>query len=93
MRKKKRGKAKEIAILSGIPFVSRKIFIDSEHNDRATLQNLIKLRETAQHGNSEPVLVIGHPYPPNTIQALRKALPVLKAEGMVIVPVSHLVKQ
>lgn len=85
-------KAKEIATLSGVPFISRKILIDSEHNYRATLQNLIKLREMAQHENSEPVLVIGHPYP-ETIQTLRKALPVLKAQGVLIVPVSHLVKQ
>lgn len=84
-------KAEKVAKISGIPFISRRIFIDTEHHYRATLQNLMKLSKEAQRRNSEPILVIGHPYP-DTIRALRKAIPALEAEGAVFVPVSDLVK-
>jgi polysaccharide deacetylase 2 family uncharacterized protein YibQ len=84
-------RAKEIAKKSGVAFISRKIFIDAEHNYRTTLQNLMQLSVIAYEQSSEPILAIGHPYP-DTIRALRKAIPALKAEGVVIVPVSDLFK-
>ncbi|MCX5854069.1 MAG: divergent polysaccharide deacetylase family protein [Deltaproteobacteria bacterium] len=84
-------KAEEAAKTSGIPFISRKIFIDTERNYTATLQNLMNLSGKAYGYPSETVLAIGHPYP-DTIRALQKAIPVLKAKGVVIVPVSDLVK-
>lgn len=84
-------KAEQIALKSGVPCISRKIFIDTEQNFRITLQNLMKLNDKDYWKNSEPILVIGHPYP-DTIRALREAIPALKAEGLDIVPVSYLVK-
>ena len=84
-------KAEQIALKSGVPYISRKIFIDTEKNFRTTLQKLMKLNDRDYGKNSEPILVIGHPYP-DTIRALREAVPALKTEGVDIVPVSYLVK-
>ena len=79
----------EIARKLGLRFISRKLFID---NDYMTIFRNLTTRIDREFDNkSEAVVLIGHPHM-KTIQALKEAIPVLKARGIDIVPVSALVQ-
>jgi uncharacterized protein len=85
-------KGRRIAQELGLPFVSRKIFIDNDNNDYMTIfRNLTTKIDGEFENESEAVVMIGHPHM-KTIKALKEAIPVLKARGIDIVPVSALVQ-
>jgi polysaccharide deacetylase 2 family uncharacterized protein YibQ len=73
-----------------IQMASRKVFID---NDRDYNEIYRKLLEIAQNSSDvSPVIIIGHPYP-ETIRAIKDASQVLRKKGILIVPVSKLIKE
>jgi len=80
-------KGPEIAKRLGLRFASRKIFIDNDHDFMSTFQNLTTRIDT----NGQGLVMIGHPRM-ETIAALRKAIPILRARGIDVVPVSALVE-
>jgi polysaccharide deacetylase 2 family uncharacterized protein YibQ len=84
-------KGQEIARKLGLRFVSRKIFIDNDHDYMTIFRNLTTQIDGEFAHRSEAVVMIGHPHL-KTIQALKEAIPVLKARGIDIVPVSMLVQ-
>ena len=82
----------EIARKLGLRFISRKVFIDNNNNDYAAIfRNLTTQIDSEFDHKPEAVVMIGHPHM-KTIQALKEAIPVLKARGIDIVPVSALVR-
>ena len=84
-------KGPEIARKLGLQCVSRKIFIDNDHDYMTIFRNLTTRIDREFDHKSEAVVMIGHPHM-KTIQALKEAIPVLKARGIDIVPVSALVQ-
>lgn len=79
-------KGELVARITGVPCLSRNIFIDNSQNYDATLRILLNL---ASGNKQDHVVVIGHPYH-STILALKEAVPRLKRSGVKIVPVSDL---
>jgi polysaccharide deacetylase 2 family uncharacterized protein YibQ len=79
----------ELAKKLGLRFLSRKVFLDSDRDSVKTFYHVTKYLNSESLPATDSWLLIGHPYP-RTIDALKKALPVLKAEGIEIVPVSDL---
>lgn len=77
-------KGEEVAVRLGIEFATRKVFIDNGQTYEEALQNLVRMRK-----NRGPLVMIGHPYP-STIRAIKEAVPILRATGVLIVPVSEL---
>jgi hypothetical protein len=73
----------------GLPLAERKIFIDNNKNYKETYNNLM----SAANYNSDfaPLILIGHPYP-ETIRALKDAVKELQKKGIIIVPVSQMIK-
>jgi uncharacterized protein len=84
-------KGQEIAKKLRLRFVSRKIFIDNDNDYMTIFRNLTTRIDREFAHKPEAVVMIGHPHP-KTIQALKEAIPVLKARGIDVVPVSMLVK-
>ena len=84
-------KGQEIARKLGLRFVSRKIFIDNDHDYMTIFRNLTTQIDGEFAHKSEAVVMIGHPHL-KTIRALMEAIPVLKARGIDVVPVSALVQ-
>ena len=80
-------KGEEVARKLGIHFAARNIFIDNEQDYEKTYSQLMALVLNGHKAGQ--VILIGHPYP-STIAALKKAIPLLKTEGIEIVPVSVL---
>ncbi|MBU1966437.1 MAG: divergent polysaccharide deacetylase family protein, partial [Proteobacteria bacterium] len=72
-------RGKEAAQRTGVRFAARNLFIDHLSGYAAAMENLTgpSRREGA---NGKPVLMIGHPHP-ETVRALRNALPRWQAEG------------
>jgi polysaccharide deacetylase 2 family uncharacterized protein YibQ len=80
----------DLARQYGVPFASRQIFLDNEHNAAAVRAQLAKVEAYAsKHGSA---IAIGHPYD-HTIEALSGWLPGLEARGFVLVPVSAIIRQ
>ena len=73
----------------GLQVAERKIFIDNIRDYNEIYNNLIAVIN--HNGDASPVIVIGHPYP-ETIKALRDAVKVLREKGILIVPVSRIIK-
>jgi hypothetical protein len=82
-------KGEKVASITGLPCLSRNVFIDNVQDYEATLKILLNL---SSGGEKKPLIVIGHPYG-TTIKALREAVPLLKQRGVEIVPVSHLLSR
>ncbi len=76
-------RGREAAERARVRFASRTVFIDHTANYQDALANLTRFPRQG----SKPVLMIGHPRP-ETIRALRDALPVWHAQGVRVVPVS-----
>jgi uncharacterized protein len=74
----------------GIPFASRRIFIDNGQDYASTCKTLREVLSSSGSSHRELIL-IGHPYP-NTILALTRVIPELKSQGVEIVPVSRMVQ-
>ncbi len=73
----------------GLPVAERKIFIDNKRDYDEIYKNIMSVKN--YENDPSPVIVIGHPYP-ETIRALKDALKALREKGILIVPVSQLVK-
>lgn len=73
----------------GLQVAERKIFIDNIRDYNEIYNNLIGIIN--HNGDASPLIVIGHPYP-ETIKALRDAVKVLRGKGILIVPVSQIIK-
>ena len=69
---------------------SRKVFLDNERDYHKIYQILMDVAD-APAGNA-PLIVIGHPYP-ETIRAIRDANKVFREKGVLITPVSKLIKK
>ena len=74
----------------GIPTVVRDIFLDNDRNPAKILKQLE--RTAARARKNGYAIAIGHPYP-ETLNALESWLPGLAKRGIVLVPISALVKQ
>lgn len=73
----------------GVPFAERNIFLDHFNNVEGVRGQLARLEEAARtHGYA---VGIGHPKD-HTIQALGDWLPTLEAKGLVLVPMSAVVR-
>lgn len=80
---------RELAEETGLRFASRDtFFIDNIKDHNIIVQNFKNLIRNRDRWRT--MLLIGHPYP-CTISALKKVIPMLKAEGIDIVPVSDLI--
>lgn len=73
----------------GLPLAERKIFIDNNKNYKETYNNLMSAAN--YNGDFAPLILIGHPYP-ETIRALKDAVKELQKKGIIIVPVSQMIK-
>ena len=72
----------EAANRTGVRFAARSLFIDRVPGYAAAMENLTGPSRRGENG--KPVLMIGHPYP-ETVRALRDALPRWQAEGVRLV--------
>jgi len=73
----------------GLPIAERKIFIDNNRDYKEIYNNLMS---AANHnGDTTPLILIGHPYP-ETIRAIKDAVKELQKKGIIIVPVSQIIK-
>lgn len=82
-------KASAAAEKANIQMISRKVFLDN-HRDYSEIYKI--LMDAAQNSSdASPVIMIGHPYP-ETIRAIKDANRVLKQKGILVVPVSKLIK-
>ncbi len=80
----------ETARRFGVPAVARDVFLDNDADVAAIRKQLARTEEVARrHGHA---VAIGHPYD-GTAQALAEWLPTLKAKGLVLVPLSAIVKR
>lgn len=80
----------KMAAERNIPNATRDVFLDNEQDVDYILGQLKKLENKARiRGNA---IAIGHPYS-QTIEALSIWLPTLKQKGIVVVPLSHLIKR
>jgi uncharacterized protein len=80
-------RARGLALKMGLPFKSRDVFIDNIRNYKDILRQLTEIPPESEGGGA--LLMIGHPYP-ETLAALRDAIPLLKDRGVQIVPASVL---
>lgn len=79
----------DLARSYGVPFAARNVFIDNDQSVSAVLAQLQKAEAYARkHGAA---IAIGHPHDA-TIEALQQWLPGLEAKGLVLVPVSTIVR-
>lgn len=83
-------RGREAASRAGVRFAARNVFIDHEPGYAAALE---KLTSPPRQGrkNGAPLVMIGHPHP-ETVRALKKALPILREEGVRLIPVSAALK-
>ncbi len=82
--------AQKIANEWGIPSSRRNVFLDNVSNPRAVRQQFKALIRAAKKNGT--ALAIGHPYR-STLQVLREQLPILKQQGITLVPVSELIQK
>lgn len=76
-------RGREAANRTGVRFAARGLFIDHVPGYAAALENLTAPSRRGG-GKGKPVLMIGHPHP-ETVRALRDALPRWQAEGVRLV--------
>lgn len=82
--------ATNIAAIFEIPFLRRKIFLDSDRNEEAINEQFNRLLTIARRQGSG--LAIGHPYN-QTLSLLEKRLPLLEKNGIKLISVSELLKK
>jgi polysaccharide deacetylase 2 family uncharacterized protein YibQ len=79
-----------LAIAYGVPHAARDVFLDDDQTPSAISKQLVRLEELARrHGSA---VAIGHPHDA-TIAVLKTWLPHLAGEGLVLVPVSAIVRR
>ncbi|MEX0808101.1 MAG: divergent polysaccharide deacetylase family protein [Dongiaceae bacterium] len=79
-----------IAARLGLPHLDRDIFLDNDPSPAAIAAQLAELERIAREKGF--AIGIGHPYP-STIAALQSWIPELAARGIVIVPVSTILRK
>jgi polysaccharide deacetylase 2 family uncharacterized protein YibQ len=79
-----------IATRLGLPHLDRDIFLDNDPSASAIATQLAELERIAHEKGS--AIGIGHPYP-STIEALQRWIPELEARGIVVVPVSTILRK
>ncbi|MEN6376192.1 MAG: divergent polysaccharide deacetylase family protein [Smithella sp.] len=84
-------KSSAAAAKAGLTIASRRIFLDNNRNYNEIYKILIKIARDTETGNITPIIIIGHPHP-ETIRAIRDANKILREKGVVVVPVSKLVR-
>jgi len=72
-----------------IQMASRKVFLDNNRDYNEIYK--ILMDATQNSSDVSPVIIIGHPHP-ETIRAIKDACQVLREKGILIVPVSKLIK-
>lgn len=82
-------KGRELAEEMELRFAARDIFIDNAQDYKATLRILMDLMKKRSSKKRGPFILSGHPHA-TTIRALQEALPLMKARGVEIIPVSDL---
>lgn len=79
--------AVEAAHAEGIPALARDVFLDNERDERAIERQFDELVRLARARGA--ALAIGHPYP-ETLAVLERRLPLLRAAGVELVPLTGL---
>jgi hypothetical protein len=79
-----------IAARLGLPHLDRDLFLDNDASASAIAAQLAELERIAHEKGS--AIGIGHPYPA-TIEALQSWIPELEARGIVLVPVSTILRK
>lgn len=69
----------------------RDLFLDNSRDPESVAKQLQKIPPLAKKKGGR-LVVIGHPYP-DTISALKQYLPLLREQGVVIVPLSELIQE
>lgn len=82
--------AQQVAREWGVPSSRRNVFLDNISNPSAVRQQFKALIKAANKNGT--ALAIGHPYR-STLQVLQEQLPMLKQQGIKLVPVSALIQQ
>ena len=80
-------RGKTVAARTGIPFAARSLFLDNDSDQEVIFHNLLNY---VAKSDRLSMVIIGHPYP-GTVRALQKAVPLLQAQGLIIVPPSYIV--
>jgi len=75
---------------AGIPAAGRDVFLDNEQDVEKIVREIRKLATLA--GRRGQAVGICHPYP-ETLEALRRELPYLKAQRLEVVPVAQLLER
>jgi hypothetical protein len=84
-------RAEDAAAAFQVPFVERNVFIDNDHENRASIRaQLSKLEALARR--SGYAVAIGHPHD-ETLDVLAKWLPLAEERGFSLVPISEIVQQ
>jgi polysaccharide deacetylase 2 family uncharacterized protein YibQ len=84
-------KGREVAEEIGLRFAARDVFIDNGQDYKATFKILMDMVDKRNPGKMKTILISGHPYP-TTIRALEEAVSLLKAKGVEIISVSHILE-
>jgi polysaccharide deacetylase 2 family uncharacterized protein YibQ len=79
----------ELAREAGIPHLGRNVFLDNDSSARAVRGQLAQLEEVAKRNGF--AIAIGHPHD-GTIEALSQWLPTLAAKGIVLVPITAILR-
>jgi polysaccharide deacetylase 2 family uncharacterized protein YibQ len=80
----------QLARQMGVPHAARDVFLDYEIGGAAIRARLAEVEQVAHHRGS--AIAIGHPHEA-TLEALADWLPKLSAKGLVLVPLSTVVRQ
>jgi polysaccharide deacetylase 2 family uncharacterized protein YibQ len=75
---------------AGVPYVTRDVFLDNVSTVPAVLEQIDRLIATAKARGT--AIAIGHPHDA-TITALKQVLPTLPERGVVLVPVTEILKR
>lgn len=74
----------------GVPYILRDTFLDNERNEEYIHQQFKQaLKVAMSRGYS---VAIGHPYP-ETVEYLKKALPIVEELGVKLIPASELIRR
>lgn len=82
--------AARLAAEAGVPHAERHVFIDNKNDVAYVLKQLAATERVARRTGY--AIAIGHPHD-GTIRALKQWLPTLEGKGLVLVPLSTIVRQ
>lgn len=82
--------AADLASKIGVPFATRNVFLDHVDNEEEVRKRLAQTERLARKNGS--VVAIGHPHDA-TLNVLREWLPTVATKGLMLVPMSTLVRR